>query len=164
MEGWKTVEGKATQRKKKNVEANKIWAKETSDKTPMTKNGGQGKISHQPQPNTTSTKMTWADVIKSGGINVQIVLGNGNLGLTIPAKARGERRGGAARRLGRRNEARERGAMGRGNDSPELISHGGNQGGHIGQHGGGRAEEREEPGAVASEQAGLLDKTTRNGI
>jgi hypothetical protein len=45
-----------------------------------------------------------------GGINVQIVLGNGNLGLTTPTKARGERRGGAARRLRRRNEAGERGA------------------------------------------------------
>jgi hypothetical protein len=47
-EGWKTVEGKSTQRKKKNAEAEKKWVKETHDKTPITKNGGQGKNSHQP--------------------------------------------------------------------------------------------------------------------
>jgi hypothetical protein len=32
MEGWKTVEGKATQRKKKNEEVDRKWAKEMSDK------------------------------------------------------------------------------------------------------------------------------------
>jgi chromosome segregation ATPase len=47
-EGWKTVEGKATQRKKRNEEANKKRAKETSDKPPTTKNSGRGKNSHQP--------------------------------------------------------------------------------------------------------------------
>jgi hypothetical protein len=41
-EGWKTVEGKATQRKKKNEEAGKKWAKEMNDKPPITKNGGRG--------------------------------------------------------------------------------------------------------------------------
>jgi hypothetical protein len=41
------VEGKATQRQKKNMEADKKWAKETSDRTPTTKNGGWGKNSHQ---------------------------------------------------------------------------------------------------------------------
>jgi hypothetical protein len=39
------------------------------------------------------TKKTWADVVKAGGINVQIVLGNGNLGL-VPQRKRGERHGG----------------------------------------------------------------------
>jgi hypothetical protein len=48
------------------------------------------------------------------------VLGNGNLGLTTTMKKRGERRGGAARRLGRKNDAGERGAMGRGKDGPEM--------------------------------------------
>jgi hypothetical protein len=109
-EGWKTVEGKATQRKKKTEEADKRRTGTAREKTPTMKNGGRGKNSHQPRPNTTSTKKTWADVVKSGGINVQIVLGNGNLGLTPPTKARGERRGGAARRLRRRNEPGERGA------------------------------------------------------
>jgi hypothetical protein len=145
-EGWKTVEGKAIQRKKKNEEADKKRAKEMNNKPPMTKNGGRGKNSHQPQPNTTSTKKTWADVIKSGGINVQIVLGNGNLGLTTPMKARGERRGGAARRLGRRNESGERGATEKGNNGPELNTSGGNKGGKIGKNGRGRVEEGEEPG------------------
>jgi hypothetical protein len=38
----------------------------------------------------------WADIVKAGGINIQIVLGNGNLRLAIHMKKRGERRGGAA--------------------------------------------------------------------
>jgi hypothetical protein len=41
--------------------------------------------------NTPSAKKTWAEVVKSRGINVQIVLGNSNLGLTIPRMKRGER-------------------------------------------------------------------------
>jgi hypothetical protein len=118
-EGWKTVEGKATQRNKKNEEAGKKRAKEMNDKPPITKNGGRGKNSHQPRHNDTSNKKTWADVVKSGGINVQIVLGNGNLGLTTPTKMRGERRGGAARRLAKRGEDGERGAMGRGKEGLE---------------------------------------------
>jgi hypothetical protein len=120
-DGWKTVEGKATQRQKKNEEADKKRAKETNNKPPTTKNGGRGKNSHQPRPNNTSTKKTWADVVKSGGINVQIVLGNGNLGLTTPTKTRGERRGGATRRLAQRREDGERGATGRGKEGPEMI-------------------------------------------
>jgi hypothetical protein len=121
-EDWKTVEGKATQRKKRNEEEDKKRAKEISDKPLMTKNGGQGKNSHQPRPTNTSAKKTWVDVVKNGAINVQIVLGNGNLGLTTPMKKRGERRGGAARRLMKKEEDRERGAKGRGNDSPEEIT------------------------------------------
>jgi hypothetical protein len=160
-EGWKTVEGKATQRKKKTVEADKKKAKERHDKTPTTKNGGRGKNSYQPQPNTTPGKKTWADVVKSGGINVQIVLGNGNLGLTTPTMKRGERRGGAAWRLMKRGEYGERGATGRGKGGPEEIINGGNKGGQTGKNGRGREEDREEPGVAASEQTGLLDKTTR---
>jgi hypothetical protein len=38
MEGWKTVEGKAIQRKKRNEEVDKKWVKETYNKTPMIKN------------------------------------------------------------------------------------------------------------------------------
>jgi hypothetical protein len=63
----------------------------------------------------TSTKKTWAEVIKSGGINVQIVLGNCNLGTTTPLmKKRGERRGGAVCRLGRKGGVGERGEERRG--------------------------------------------------
>jgi hypothetical protein len=90
------VEGKAIQRKKKNAEADQKWAKETSDKPLTIKNSRQGKNSHQLWPNNTPTKKTWADVIKNRGINIQIVLGNGNLRVAIPMKIRGERWGGAA--------------------------------------------------------------------
>jgi hypothetical protein len=80
--------------------------------------------SHQLRPTNTSAKKTWADVMKSGGINVQIVLGNGNVGLTTPMKMMGERRGGAARRLEEKGADRERGTLGRGKDGPEeIMSH-----------------------------------------
>jgi hypothetical protein len=102
-DGWKTVEGKKAQKKRRNDKADNKWAMETSNKPPTTKTGGRGKTTHQPRTNTPSAKKTWAEVVKSGGINVQIVLGNGNLGLaTPPTKKWGERRGGAARRLGRK--------------------------------------------------------------
>jgi hypothetical protein len=71
--------------------AGKKRATEMHNKPPMMKNGGRGKNTHQPRPNNTSAKKTWADVVKSGGINVQIVLGNGNLGLKTLMKKRGER-------------------------------------------------------------------------
>jgi hypothetical protein len=53
-------------------------------------------------------KKTCADVIQNRGIIVQIVLGNGNLGLTTPTKMRGESRGGAAWRLVKREVDGER--------------------------------------------------------
>jgi hypothetical protein len=112
---WKTVEGKAAQKKRRNEKADNTRAMETSNKPPTTKTGGHGKNSHQPRMTNTSAKKTWAEVVKSGGINVQIVLGNGNLGVaTPPMKKRGERRGGAARRLGRKEGLRERGEERRG--------------------------------------------------
>jgi hypothetical protein len=90
-DGWRTVEGKATQKKRRNDKANNKRAATTANNTPTTKNGGRGKNTHQPRTNTPSAKKTWAEVVKSGGINVQIVLGNGNLGLTTPMTRRGER-------------------------------------------------------------------------
>jgi hypothetical protein len=108
-DGWKTVEGKGTQKKRRNDKADNKWATTTANHTPKTTNAGRGKKTHQPRTNTASAKRTWAEVIKSGAINVQIVLGNGNLGLaTPPTKKRGERRGGAARRLGRKEGVGER--------------------------------------------------------
>jgi hypothetical protein len=108
--GWKTVEGKATQKKRRNDKADNKWAVTTANHTPKTMNGGRGKNAHQPRTNTPSAKKTWAEVVKSGGINIQIVLRNGNLGLaTPPTKKRGERRGGVARRLGRKEGVGERG-------------------------------------------------------
>jgi hypothetical protein len=71
---------------------------------------------------------------------------------------RGERHGGAARRLAKRREDGERGAKGRGNDGLEMMSSGGNKGGKIAKHDRGREEERGEPGKVAPMQAGHLDK------
>jgi hypothetical protein len=89
-DGWKTVEGKAMQKKRRNEKADNKWAATTANNTPTTKNGGRGKNTHQPGTNTPSAKKTWAEVIKSGGINVQIVLGNSNLGLTTLTTRRGE--------------------------------------------------------------------------
>jgi hypothetical protein len=64
--------------------------------------------------NTPSTKKTWAEVIKSRGINVQILLGNGNLRLTTLMIRRGERQGGVVWRLGKKAGGGERGEEGRG--------------------------------------------------
>jgi hypothetical protein len=47
-DGWKTVEGKAIQRKKRNEEVDKKWVKEISNKPLTIKNGGWGKNPHQP--------------------------------------------------------------------------------------------------------------------
>jgi hypothetical protein len=78
---------------------------------------------------------------------------------------RGERWGGAARRLGRKSgmEERavgERGAMGRGKGGLEVLSYGGIKGGIMDTNGRGRVEERGEPGAVASVQTGHMDLMT----
>jgi hypothetical protein len=160
-DGWKTVEGKATQKKRRNDKATNKRAMTTGNNTPTTKNGGRGQNTHQPRTNTPSAKKTWAEVVNSAGINVQIVLGNSNLGLTTPMKTRGERRGGAARRLAKRGDAGERGAKGKAKGGPEEKINGGNKGGQMGKNGRGREEDREEPGVAASEQTGLLDKTMR---
>jgi hypothetical protein len=120
-DGWKTVEGKATQKKRRNDKADNKWVATTANNTPTTKNGGRGKNTHQPRTNTPSAKKTWAEVVKSGGINVQIVLGNGNLGLTTPTTRRGERRRGAARRLGKKAGVGERGEEGRGAGGPKVT-------------------------------------------
>jgi hypothetical protein len=79
------------------------------------------KQTHQPRTNTPSAKKTWVEVIKSRGINVQIVLGNGNLGLTAPTTRRGERQGGAARRLGKKAGVGERGEEGKGAGCPKVT-------------------------------------------
>jgi hypothetical protein len=142
------LEGKATQRKKWSEAGSKQRAMEMSDKPLRTKNGGRGKNSHQPRPNKTPAKKTWADVVKNGGINVQIVLGNGSLGLTTPTKMRGERRGGVAWRLAKSEVDGERGAVGRGKGGLEETNNGGNKGGQMQINRRGRQEDREEPGVV----------------
>jgi hypothetical protein len=120
-DGWKTVDGKAMQKKRRNDKADNKWAATTANNTPTTKNGGRGKNTHQPRTNTPSAKKTWAEVVKSGGINVQIVLGNGNLRLTTLMTKRGERRGGAARRLGKKAGAGERGEERKGTGGLEVT-------------------------------------------
>jgi hypothetical protein len=142
-DGWKTVEGKAPQKKRRNEKADNKWATETSNKPPTTKTGGRGKNSHQPRTTNTSAKKTWAEVVKSGGINVQIVLGNDNLGLaTPPTMKRGERRGGAARRLrrmagvGKRGEERW-GKVGRPGVGGKEASTNGEGGERVEESGGG---------------------------
>jgi regulator of replication initiation timing len=141
-DGWKTVEGKATQKKRRNDRADNKWAATTANNTPTTKNGGRGNNTHQPRTNTPSAKKTWAEVVKSGGINVQIVLGNGNLGLTAPTTRRGERRGGVARRMGKKAGVGERGEEGRGAAGPKVTGGDGTgtkrSGGQRGAESGGR--------------------------
>jgi hypothetical protein len=115
------VEGKAMQKKRRNDKADNKRATTTTNNTLTMKNGGREKNTHQPRTKTPSTKKTWAEVIKSGGINVQIVLGNGNLGLTTPTTRRGERRGGVAWRLGKKAGIGERGEEGRGKGGPKMT-------------------------------------------
>jgi hypothetical protein len=104
------MEGKEVQKKRRNKKADNEWVATTVNNTPKTKTGGRGKNTHQPKLITPSAKKTWVEVVKSRGVNVQIVLGNGNLGLATPLmKKRGERRGGAAHRLGRKEGVGERG-------------------------------------------------------
>jgi hypothetical protein len=115
------VEGKATQKKRRNEKADNKRAATTTTNTPRKKNGGSGKNAHQLQTNTPSARKTGAEVVKSGGINVQIVLGNDNLGLATPMTKRGERRGGAERRLGKKARAGESGKNGWGLGGPKVT-------------------------------------------
>jgi hypothetical protein len=131
------VEGKATWKKRKNNKADNKQAATTMNNILAIKNSGWGKNAHQLRMNTPSTKKTWAEVIKSRGINVQIVLGNGNLRLIILTKVRGERWGGAAQRLMKKGEDGERGVMRRGKGGLEATISRGNKGGKMGKHGRG---------------------------
>jgi hypothetical protein len=47
-DGWKTVEGKAAQKKRRNDKADNKRATTTANNTPTTKNGRRGKNTHQP--------------------------------------------------------------------------------------------------------------------
>jgi hypothetical protein len=57
-DGWRTVDGKATQKKRRNDKADNKRAATTANNTPTTKNGGRGKNTHQPRTNTPSAKKT----------------------------------------------------------------------------------------------------------
>jgi hypothetical protein len=164
--GWRTATSKATRWKMKAAEADNTRTETAREKTPRKQNGERLNKIHQPTTKNYRDVKTWADVVRSRGINVQIVLGNGNLGQATPVRMTGERRerrGGTTRRLRKRSgagtgESGERGALGRGNVGPEVILLGANKGGKIDKNGGGRVEDRgERPGKVASERTGLLE-------
>jgi hypothetical protein len=76
---WRIATGKATRRKAKAAVARKRWMATPRDETPNNQHGGRGKKAHQPMTNHHPNARTWADIVQSGGINVQIVLGNSNL-------------------------------------------------------------------------------------
>jgi hypothetical protein len=46
-DSWKTVEGKATQKKRRNEKADNKWAVTTATNNPTMKNSGRGKNAHQ---------------------------------------------------------------------------------------------------------------------
>jgi hypothetical protein len=150
--GWRTATSNATRRKMKAAKADNTRTETAREKTPTKQNGERVKKNHQPMTKNYRDAKTWADVVRSGGINIQIVLGNGNLGqgtLVRMTGERGERRGGTTRRLRKRSragtgESGERGALGRGNVGLEVILLGGNKGGKIDKNGGGRVEDRGE--------------------
>jgi hypothetical protein len=123
--GWKTVGGKATQKKMESEKADNKQTTKTTSHTHTMKNGGRGKNTHQPHKSSTPTKKTWAEVVKSGGINVQIVLGNGNLGSATSTARRGERRGGVVRRLVQKPGVGERGEVGKGRGGTKAAIVGG---------------------------------------
>jgi hypothetical protein len=54
-EGWRTVEGKATQRKRKNKTVDKTHMMERNGKPLMIQNSGWGKKSHQPMKTSTNS-------------------------------------------------------------------------------------------------------------
>jgi hypothetical protein len=116
-EEWRIAMGKAARWKAKAAEAKKKGTVTLRDETPNKTNGGWGKKAQQLRNNTGNhgAAETWADVVRRGGINMQIVLGKGNLGTTQPETGKKERRDGvrdgAARRLGRKREGGGRGGM-----------------------------------------------------
>ncbi|KAI5808392.1 hypothetical protein BZA77DRAFT_362484 [Pyronema omphalodes] len=110
-------------------------------------NSRRGWTTRPTKQTTPSTKKTWAEVVKSGGINVQIVLGNGNLGLTTPPTRRGERRGGAARRLRKKEGEGEGGEEKRGKACPGVSK--GKQSGDT----SGEVERGEESGGAGGPAA-----------
>jgi hypothetical protein len=146
------VTSKATRWKTKATEVDNTRMETAREKTPRKQNGERVKKNHQLTTKNYCDMKTWADVVWSGGINVQIVLGNGNLGqatLVRMTGERGDRRGGTIRRLRKRSgagtgESGERGALGRANGGLEVILLGGNKGRKIDKNGGGRVEDRGE--------------------
>jgi hypothetical protein len=57
-DGWKTMEGKEAQKKRRNEKADNKPAATTMSNTPKTKTGGRGKNTYQPKLTTPSAKKT----------------------------------------------------------------------------------------------------------
>jgi hypothetical protein len=98
-------------------EADNMRTETAREKTLTKQNREWVKKSHQLMTSNYRDKKTWADVVRSGGINVQIVLGTGNLGQATRVRMtgeRGDRRGGTTQRL------RKRSGAGRG-ESGEFV-------------------------------------------
>ncbi|KAI5814777.1 hypothetical protein BZA77DRAFT_356270 [Pyronema omphalodes] len=93
---------------------------EPSGADPYNEELWKGKEYPPTQTDNPLPKKTGAEVVKNGGINVRIVLGNRNLGLTTPPTRKGERRGGAAGRLRKREGEGERGEEKRGRAGPGV--------------------------------------------
>jgi hypothetical protein len=78
---WRIAMGKPMQWKAKAAEAEKRWMATPHDETPNNQHGRWGKKAHQPTMNNRNhcDAKTSVDVVKCRGINVQIILENGNL-------------------------------------------------------------------------------------
>jgi hypothetical protein len=168
-EEWRIAMGKATRWKAKAAEVktkwtvtprdktlnHKRWTATPRDETPNNQHGGRGKKAHQPRNNTGNphTAETWADVVRKGGINVQIILGNGNLGTTQPeTRKKKERRDRVACQLGRKREGGERGGMQWGTGGPKCYD----------DNGEGRRN-KGQPGMATAVQTGHLGQKMRDG-
>jgi hypothetical protein len=156
-EEWRITMGKAARRKAKAAEAKRKRMARPRDETPNETNGGRGKKAHQPTTNHHRHARTWADVVRSGGINVQIVLGNGSLGTTQPETGKKERRDGArdgiVHWLGRKREGGKRGGMQRGTGGPKKNHD---------DNGEGRRNKR-QPSVATPVQTGHLGQMMRDG-
>ncbi|KAI5800866.1 hypothetical protein FPQ18DRAFT_301490 [Pyronema domesticum] len=78
---WTTVEGNRSRKRRRKGRKDKDGAVETAS-------GTKGNA-RRSQKSSATAKKTWTDVVKAGGMNVQIVPGSNNLGQAIPQKKRG---------------------------------------------------------------------------
>jgi hypothetical protein len=144
--------GKAIRWKAKATKAKKKCTATRHDATPNNQHRGWGKKAHQPTNNNHHAAQSWVDVVHSGGINVQIVLANNNLGTTQPETRKKERRHGAAHQLGRKRGGGERGRMQQGTGGPENHD----------DNGEGKRN-KGQPGAATPVQTGHLGQKMRDG-
>jgi hypothetical protein len=77
-----TMTSRAMQRKTKAARVEKRRIQETGGKTLTIKNSGWEKKAGQLANNNLHATQTLANIVRMGGINIQIVLGNSSLGTT----------------------------------------------------------------------------------